>query len=150
MLRYRHTSRPSRTNATIAGSLMLGQLSVRVIYLLPSITCPGLSLAPEICKTKKTKTKIKFTLKLRCDLLSGRKYQGCFLILLFQGCIWKFPGPGVESELWLLACATTTATPGQNCICDLRCSLQQGQILNPLRPGIEPAPSQIPVGFITH
>ena len=41
-------------------------------------------------------------------------------------------GLGVESELQLLAYATTTATPNLSCICDLYHSLWQRRILNPL------------------
>ena len=46
--------------------------------------------------------------------------------------IWKFPHWGVESELQLPAntAATATATPDPLCICNLRCSSWQSQILN--------------------
>ena len=45
----------------------------------------------------------------------------------------EVPGLGVESELQLLAQASvTTAIPDPSCICDLCCSLQPCQILNPL------------------
>ena len=44
----------------------------------------------------------------------------------------EVPGLGVEWELHLLAHATATATPDLSRLCDLRCSLQQRQILNPL------------------
>ena len=42
---------------------------------------------------------------------------------------------GVESELQLLAYATTTATLDPSRTCDLHCSLQQNQNLNPLSEG---------------
>ena len=44
----------------------------------------------------------------------------------------EVPGRGVESELQLLACTTTTATLDLSCICDLCCSLWQHRILNPM------------------
>ena len=44
----------------------------------------------------------------------------------------KVPRLGVESELQLPACTTATATWDLSYICDLRCSLQQQWILNPL------------------
>ena len=44
----------------------------------------------------------------------------------------EVPGLGVELELSLQAYATATATPDPSRICDLRHSLQQGGILNPL------------------
>ena len=42
------------------------------------------------------------------------------------------PRPGAESKLQRRPTATATGTPDPSCICDLRCSLQQCQILNPL------------------
>ena len=39
---------------------------------------------------------------------------------------------GVKSELQLPIYTTTTATPDPSCICQLRCSMWQRQILNPL------------------
>ena len=44
----------------------------------------------------------------------------------------EVPRLGVESELQVLAYATATATQDPRCICNLRCSLWQYQILNPL------------------
>ena len=44
----------------------------------------------------------------------------------------EVPGPGVKSELWLLAFTTTKATSDQSHIYDLHHSSQQCQILNPL------------------
>ena len=41
-------------------------------------------------------------------------------------------GLGDESELQLPAAGTAMAAPDLSCICDLHCSLRQGQILNPL------------------
>ena len=38
---------------------------------------------------------------------------------------------GMELKLQLLAYATATATPDLSRVCDLRCSLEQRQILNP-------------------
>ena len=45
----------------------------------------------------------------------------------------EVPRVGGESEVQLPAYITATATAEPNCICDLHCSLQQCQILNPLR-----------------
>ena len=44
----------------------------------------------------------------------------------------EVPRLGVESELQLLTYATARAIPDPSCNCDLRHSLQQCQILNPL------------------
>ena len=44
----------------------------------------------------------------------------------------EVPRLGVELELQLLAYATATATLDLSCICNLCCSLQQLQTLNPL------------------
>lgn len=61
-----------------------------------------------------------------------------FFLFSFYGLTcgrWKFPGWGLN---W--SCSTATATLNLSCICDLPCcSLWQHHILNPLRPGIEPA-----------
>ena len=48
--------------------------------------------------------------------------------------LWNMEVPrlGVESELWLLACTTATATPDPSCVCDLLHSSWQCQILKPL------------------
>ena len=46
--------------------------------------------------------------------------------------IWKFPGVGVKSELWLKAYTPATATPDLSRICDLHHSSRQHWILNPL------------------
>ena len=58
-------------------------------------------------------------------------------------CLFVFLGPhlrhmevsrlGIELELQLLAYTTAIATPDPSCICDLRGSLRQYRILNPLR-----------------
>ena len=61
----------------------------------------------------------------------------------------EVPRLGVSSELQLLAYATATATRDLSCICDLHPSSWQRQILNPLRPGIEPTTSWFLVGFIS-
>ena len=45
----------------------------------------------------------------------------------------EVPGLGVKSELQLQGYATATATPDLSHMCDLCCSLQQRQILNPLK-----------------
>ena len=45
----------------------------------------------------------------------------------------KLPSLEVELELQLQAYSTAIATSDPNCICDLRCSLWQCQILNPPR-----------------
>ena len=44
----------------------------------------------------------------------------------------EIPRLGVEWEMQLPACATATAMQDLSCICDLRRSLQQCRILNPL------------------
>ena len=44
----------------------------------------------------------------------------------------EVPRLGIEFKLQLLAYTTATAMPDPSCICDLHCSLQQHQILNPL------------------
>ena len=44
----------------------------------------------------------------------------------------EVPGLGVESELKLQAYTTGMVLPDPSHICDLCCSLQQHQILNPL------------------
>ena len=44
----------------------------------------------------------------------------------------EFPRPGAEWELQLLAYISATATPDPSRICDLRCSLPQHGIHNPL------------------
>ena len=44
----------------------------------------------------------------------------------------EVPKLGVKSELEMPAYATDTAMPDLSCICDLCCSFQQHQILNPL------------------
>ena len=54
--------------------------------------------------------------------------------LFFNRCTcgtWKFPGLGVVLQLQLPAYATAMATLDPSHICDLCCSLQQCQILNP-------------------
>ena len=56
---------------------------------------------------------------------------------------------GAESELQLPTYATATAIPNSSHICDLHHSLQQCQILNPLRPGLKPASSWMLVWFTT-
>ena len=45
----------------------------------------------------------------------------------------EVPRLGAELELQLPAYSTTTAMPDRSCICDLRHSSWQCQILNPLR-----------------
>ena len=52
----------------------------------------------------------------------------------FYGCTWhiEVPEPGVESELQLPAYTTAKAMPDLSHICDLRHSLWQRWILNPL------------------
>ena len=57
-----------------------------------------------------------------------------FFFCLLGPHLWhmEVPKPGAESELQLLAYITTTATRDPSCVCDLRHSSQQRQILNPL------------------
>ena len=56
---------------------------------------------------------------------------------------------GVKSELQLPAYAAARAMQDLSHICDLHHSLRQCQIVNPLRPGIEPASLWILFGFVT-
>ena len=82
-------------------------------------------------------------------IATGKEPPGWAKVLVFKGRTLYFiyfffsflglhlqhmevPGLGVEWELHLLAHATATATPDLSRLCDLRCSLQQRQILNPL------------------
>ena len=59
------------------------------------------------------------------------------------------PGLGVESELWLLAYTTSTATGDLSPICDLCHSLRYCWILNPwARPGIKPTSPWILIRFL--
>ena len=55
---------------------------------------------------------------------------------------YEVPRPGAESELQLPAYATPIATPDPSHICKLHSSLRQHWVLNPLRPGNEPAASR--------
>ena len=57
-----------------------------------------------------------------------------FLFSFFFAYLWhmEVPGPGVELEFQLLAYTTATATPDPSYICDLRYTLWQCRILNPL------------------
>ena len=74
-------------------------------------------------------------------------------------CLFCFLGPhlqhmevprvGVESEPQQPAYVIATATRDPSLICNLHHSSQQCRILNPLRPGMEPASSWILVGFIS-
>ena len=62
----------------------------------------------------------------------------------------EFPRLGIELELQLPAYTTATAMQDLSHVCDLYHSSQQSQILKPLvRPGIEPATSWFPVGFVS-
>ena len=63
-------------------------------------------------------------------------HSNFFLFLLFYRATpaaYGSPRLGVELELQLLAYTIAIATPGPSCICNLCYSLQQRQILNPLR-----------------
>ena len=61
----------------------------------------------------------------------------------------EVPGLGIQSEPQLLATATATAMPDLSGVCDLHCSAQQHQILNPLsEQGIESATSWLLVRFV--
>ena len=72
----------------------------------------------------------------------------CFLGLHLQH--MKVPRLGVELELKLPAYAAATAMLDPSSICNLRCSLQQHWILNPLSKARgEPVSSLIEVGSIT-
>ena len=73
----------------------------------------------------------------------------CFLGLHLQHT--ELPRLGVESELQLPAYTTAIAMWDPSFICDLHRSSWQCRILSPhSEPGIEPASSWIPVGFLTH
>ena len=56
----------------------------------------------------------------------------CFFFLWLHLQHMDAPRPGAEWELQLLIYTTVTATPDLSCICNLRHSLWQRQILNPL------------------
>ena len=71
--------------------------------------------------------------------------------------LWHIEGPrwGVKSELQLPAYTTATVMWDPSRVCDLHYSSRQHQILNPrilnpAKPGIEPASSWILVEFVTH
>ena len=73
-----------------------------------------------------------------------------FLLFWFLGLLlWhmKVPRLGVQSELHLLAYTTNTSDLSR--ICDLWHSSWQHQILNLLRPEIEPSTSWFLVGFVS-
>ena len=59
------------------------------------------------------------------------------------------PRLGVKSELQLPAYTSAIATTDPSLVCKLHHSSWQCQILNPLRPVIEPVTSWILVGFVT-
>ena len=61
----------------------------------------------------------------------------------------EVPRLGVELELQLPAYTTATATQDLSHVCNLYHSSWQYQILNLVRPGIEPLSSWILVGFVT-
>ena len=62
----------------------------------------------------------------------------------------EVPRLGVKSERQLPGYTAAAATPEPSHVCDRHHSSRQHQILNlPKRPGIEPASSRIPVGFVT-
>ena len=63
---------------------------------------------------------------------SGSSTSSFFFFLGLNLQHMEVPRLGVKSELQLLAYAATTATPELSCICEVQCSLWQGQILNPL------------------
>ena len=60
----------------------------------------------------------------------------------------EFPRIGVQSEPQLQAYITATATPDLSHVCNLSCSSQKCQILNPLMPRIKAASSWILVTFL--
>ena len=63
----------------------------------------------------------------------------------------EVPGLEIESELQLLAYATTTATQDLSCVFDLHHSSRQRWILNPLsKARIEPATLWFLVRFVNH
>ena len=60
-------------------------------------------------------------------------HYNVFFFLFFLGPHYRHmevPGLGVESELQLLAYATTIAMPDLSCICNLGCSLPQYRVLD--------------------
>ena len=75
-----------------------------------------------------------------------------FFFFVFQGPCpghTEVPRLGVYLELLPLAYARAIAMPDPSCVCDLHHSTLQCQILNPLRPGIEPATSWFLVEFVS-
>ena len=68
-------------------------------------------------------------------VVSLRDFQNIvFFFFLFPAILVAYGSSQArdELELWLLAYTTAIATPDLSHICDLCCSLQQRQILNPL------------------
>ena len=76
-----------------------------------------------------------------------------FLAFVFSGLHWwcmEVPGLGLESELFLPAYATATATLDLSHICDAHHSSRQRWILNPLSEARDqPATSWFLVGFVS-
>ena len=89
------------------------------------------SLGTSICRRCGPK-KEKKNVFLLGSLLFTYPFFFFFLFLHLYLQHREVPGLGIKSELQLLTYATATATLEVSCICDLRCSLWQCWILNPL------------------
>ena len=90
----------------------------------------------------------------RAQHLQAHEMSQCFMAFFFLVLYLQYmevPGPGAELELQLLAYPTAVATPDPRCICDLRHSLWQHRILNPLNETRDRTQSlMILVRFLTH
>ena len=77
-------------------------------------------------------------------------FEEFYFIFFFLGPLprpTEVPRLQVQTELWLQACTTATATWDPSPVCDLHHSSQQLWILNP-QSKAEPATSRILVGFV--
>ena len=106
-------------------------------------------------KNKTKQNKQKTALSWHKHFFKFHKYGRLFIYLFFCFLgphLWhlKFPKLVVESELQLPAYTTATAMPDSSCIWNLHHSSVQCWILNPQRPGMEPATSWFLVGFVNH
>ena len=82
------------------------------------------------------------------DNLTRELHYDRFLLFFFFLSYTEVPGPGVQSELQLLATATARATQDLSCICNVYHNSWQRWILNPwARTGVEPATSWMLIRF---
>ena len=88
-----------------------------------------------LCKIKWTRRHFKFYLNFVQNLISTLNLHAKIAFFFFLGPYpqhMEVPKLGVKSELQLPAYTTAIAMPDLSCICALRCSSQQCQILNSL------------------